>query len=197
MIGRHRSEAHGEHRRAGIHSRPVRCESDHSPAHGPRMACACCEKIVQAPLPSRLIERGRPGAGLLAQCLSRSMRITVRSIANPASANGKVSISIVQPWPDRVGRSTSLLEPPVDAIARHVRAGQAIFADDTPLKMQAKGKCATARIWTYVRDERPWGGADPPAAYRRSGPGPLPNASGAWLWARFVAEDNEVCTLLP
>ncbi|WP_269451024.1 IS66 family transposase [Phaeobacter inhibens] len=54
-----------------------------------------------------------------------------------------------------------------DAIGRHVRAGQAIVADDTPIKMQAKGKCATARVWTYVRDERPWGGADPPAAWYR------------------------------
>lgn len=64
-----------------------------------------------------------------------------------------------------MGRSTALLEPLAAAIARHVRTGQAIFADDTPLKMQAKGKCATARVWTYVRDERPWGGNDPPAAW--------------------------------
>lgn len=41
------------------------------------------------------------------------------------------------------------------------------FADDTPIKMPAKGKCATARVWTYVRDERPWGGAGPPAAWYR------------------------------
>ncbi|WP_424980748.1 IS66 family transposase [Leisingera sp. S232] len=67
---------------------------------------------------------------------------------------------------DWVGRSAALLEPLADAIGRHVRAGQAIFADDTPIKMQAKGKCATARVWAYVRDERPWGGADPPAACR-------------------------------
>ena len=42
----------------------------------------------------------------------------------------------------------------MDAIGRYVRAGAAIFADDTPIKMQARKKCATARIWTYVRDER-------------------------------------------
>ena len=131
----------------------------------PRMACACCEKIVQAPLPSRPIERGRPGAGLLAHVL-------VSKYADHCPLYRQSGIyeregvgldrSTLADW---VGRSTALLEPLADAIARHVRAGQAIFADDTPLKMQAKGKCATARIWTYVRDERPWGGADPPAAW--------------------------------
>ena len=30
--------------------------------------------------------------------------------------------------------------------------------------MLAKGHCRTGRIWTYVRDDRPFGGADPPAA---------------------------------
>jgi hypothetical protein len=50
---------------------------------------------------------------------------------------------------------------------RHVRAGPAVFADDTLLKMQAPGNgpAKTARIWTYVRDERPWLGQSPPAAW--------------------------------
>ncbi len=35
----------------------------------PRLSCRSCERIVQAPLPSMPIERGRPGAGLLAHVL--------------------------------------------------------------------------------------------------------------------------------
>jgi hypothetical protein len=68
---------------------------------------------------------------------------------------------------DWIGKSAALLEPLADAIGRHVLKGQAIFADDTPIKMQApgNGKCKTARIWTYVRDERPWLGPAPPAAW--------------------------------
>ena len=131
----------------------------------PRMACACCEKIVQAPLPSRPIERGRPGAGLLAHVLVSKYADhcpLYRQSGIYEREGVDLDRSTLADW---VGRSTALLEPLADAIARHVRAGQAIFADDTPLKMQAKGKCATARIWTYVRDERPWGGADPPAAW--------------------------------
>ena len=64
-----------------------------------------------------------------------------------------------------MGQSTALLERLADAIGQYVQNGQAIFADDTTIKMQAKRKCATARIWTYVRDERPWGSNDPPAAW--------------------------------
>ncbi len=86
---------------------------------------------------------------------------------------------------DWVGKSTALLEPVADAIGRHVLSAEAIFADDTPISMLAPrcpagdckqsprggtGKTQTARLWTYARDERPWGGDAPPAAwYRFSG----------------------------
>ena len=129
------------------------------------MTCKCCDKIVQAPLPSRPIERGRPGAGLLAHVLVskyadhcplyRQSQIMERDGID-------LDRSTLAGW---VGQSTTLLEPLAEAIGRYVRAGAAIFADDTPIKMQAKKKCATARIWTYVRDERPWGSGDPPAAW--------------------------------
>ena len=95
------------------------------------------------------------------------MPITCRCTASRKS-NERESIDLDRSTlADWVGKSAALLEPLADAIGRHVHAGQAIFADDTPLKMQAKGKCATARIWTYIRDERPWSGGDPPAAWYR------------------------------
>lgn len=55
----------------------------------------------------------------------------------------------------------------MDEIGRIVRRSDALFADDTPVKMQAPGhkKTKTARIWTYVRDERPWAGQSPPCAW--------------------------------
>ena len=135
----------------------------------PRMACKCCDKIVQAALPSRPIERARPGAGLLAHVLVskyadhcplyRQSQIMERDGID-------LDRSTLAGW---VGQSTKLLEPLAEAIGRHVRAGAAIFADDTPIKMQAKKKCATARIWTYVRDERAWAGDGPPTAWYRFG----------------------------
>ena len=90
---------------------------------------------------------------------------------------------------DWVGRSTALLEPLAEAIGRHVRAGAALFADDTPVKMQVPGKkkTQTARIWAYVRDERPWVGSAPPGVwYRfsvdRKGEHPVGHLSGYQGW---------------
>jgi len=133
----------------------------------PRMACACCETIQQAPLPSRPIVRGRPGPGLLAHIvvskyadhlpLYRQSQIFEREGIN-------LSRSTLADW---VGQSTSLLEPLADAIRKHVLNGQAIFADDTPVNMLApgSGKTKTARLWAYVRDERPWSGDGQPASW--------------------------------
>lgn len=138
----------------------------------PRLTCSCCERFMQAPLPSRPIERGRPGPGLLAHVLVgkhadhlplyRQSRILDREGPDP----DRPALA------DRVGKTTALLEPLADAIGRHVLAAGAILADDTPMGMLAPGtgKTPTARLWTHARDERPWGGLAPPAAwYRFSG----------------------------
>jgi transposase len=106
----------------------------------PRMACSCCERIVQAPLPSRPIERGRPGPGLLAHVLV-SKYADHCPLYRQSGIYERESINLDRSTlADWVGKSSALLEPLAEAIGRHVRAGQAIFADDTPLKMQAKVK---------------------------------------------------------
>ncbi len=131
----------------------------------PRMACRDCEKIVQSPLPSRPIERGRPGPGLLAHVLVSKYADhcpLYRQSQIFAREGIDLNRSTLSGW---MGQSTTLLEVLADAIGRYVQNGRAIFADDTTIKMQAKRKCATARMWTYVRDERPWGSNDPPAAW--------------------------------
>lgn len=69
---------------------------------------------------------------------------------------------------DWVGRTTALLEPLAEHIGKLVRAGPALFADDTPVKLQVRAnttKTKTARLWSYVRNERPWCGAAPPCAW--------------------------------
>ena len=72
----------------------------------------------------------------------------------------RVSIWIARLWQIGSGKSTGLLEPLAEAIAKRAKGGTSLFADDTPLKMLAPGnkKTKTARIWAYVRDERPWSG---------------------------------------
>ena len=135
----------------------------------PRRACACCEAIVQIPLPSRPIEKGRPGPGLLAHVLvgKYADHLPLYRQSQIFARDGVgLERSTLADW---VGRSTALLEPLAEAIGRHVRAGHALFADDTPVKMQAPGKkkTQTARVWAYVRDERPWAGPSPPCAWYR------------------------------
>lgn len=151
----------------------------------PRLTCACCEKFVQSPLPSRPIERGRPGPGLLAHVLVSKYadHLPLYRQSQIFDREGlDLDRSTLADW---VGKTTALLEPLADAIGRHVLSAEAIFADDTPISMLAPrcpagdckqsprggtGKTQTARLWTYARDERPWGSDAPPAAwYRFSG----------------------------
>ncbi len=147
----------------------------------PRLACRCCEAIVQADLPSRPIEKGRPGPGLLAHVLVSKYadHLPLYRQSQIFARDGvELERSTLTDW---VGKSTALLAPLADAIGQHVRAGSALFADDTPIKMQParqearrtarfdrernKGKTQTARVCAYVRDERPWSGQSPPAAW--------------------------------
>lgn len=133
----------------------------------PRMACSGCDCFTQAPLPSRPIERGRPGPGLLAHVLVNKYadHLPLYRQSQIFDREGlDLDRSTLADW---VGKSTALLEPLADAIGRHVLAGQAIFADDTPVAMLApgSGKTQTARLWAYGRDERPWGSAIPPASW--------------------------------
>jgi transposase len=135
----------------------------------PRMACICCDAICQSPMPSRPIEKGRPGPGLLAHVLVNKYadHLPLYRQSQIFEREGiDLDRSTLADW---VGKSAALLEPLADAIQRHVQSGQAIFADDTPVNMLSPGagKTKTARLWAYVRDERPWVGEAPPAAFYR------------------------------
>ena len=151
----------------------------------PRMACKFCETFAQSPLPSRPIERGRPGPGLLAHVLVSKYADHLplyRQSQIYAREGIDLDRSTMADW---VGRSTALLEPLAERIGHLVRDGKTLFADDTPVKMQAPGlkRTKTARVWTYVRDERPWAGPSPPCAWYqftidRKGAHPLGHLSG-------------------
>ncbi len=71
-----------------------------------------------------------------------------------------------------VGQTARLVRPLVDALARHVMAGERVHADGTvvPVLEPGLGKIRIARLWTYVRDDRPFAGSAPPAALYRYTP---------------------------
>jgi transposase/uncharacterized protein (DUF1810 family) len=152
----------------------------------PRMVCTCCEAFSQAPLPSRPIERGRPGPGLLSHVLV-SKYCDHLPLARQSNIYAREEVDLHRSTlTDWVGRSTALLEPLANHIGKLVRAGPALFADDTPVKLQTKTKikkAKTARLWSYVRDERPWQGQAPPCAWYqfsvdRKGEHPVNHLSG-------------------
>jgi Transposase IS66 family len=62
---------------------------------------------------------------------------------------------------DRVGACVVALAPIIEAIRAHVMSAERIHADDTTVPVLAKLKTVTGRIWTYVRDDRPFGGIEP------------------------------------
>lgn len=154
-----------------------------------RKACSGCEAIVRSPPPSRPIERGRPGPGLLAHVLVSKYADHLplyRQSQIYAREEIDLDRSTMADW---VGSSTALLEPLADEIGRIVRRGDALFADDTPVKMQAPGhkKTKTARVWTYVLNERPWTGSSTPCAWYqftidRKGEHPVRHLAGYKGW---------------
>ncbi len=82
----------------------------------PRLTCACCEKFVQSPLPSRPIERGRPGPGLLAHVLVSKYadHLPLYRQSQIFDREGlDLDRSTLADW---VGKTTALLEPLADAI---------------------------------------------------------------------------------
>jgi transposase len=133
----------------------------------PKLACACCDTIVQAPAPSRPIERGLAGPGLLAHVLVAKFADHLplyRQSVIYARDGVELDRALLASW---VGAASGLLRPLVDAIRRHVLAGPKLHADDTPIPVLApgNGKTKTARLWTYVRDDRPCGDMTPPAVW--------------------------------
>jgi transposase len=133
----------------------------------PRLACTQCDTIAQAPAPSRPIAKGAAGPGLLAhimvskyldhQPIYRQCRIHARSGIELAE-------STVGDW---VGDVHALLRPLNDALQHYVLSAEKLHADDTPIAVLAPGtgKTKQARLWTYVRDDRPAGIDQAPAVW--------------------------------
>jgi transposase len=133
----------------------------------PKLACKCCDGILQAPAPSRPILRGMVGAGLLAHVLVSKYcdHLPLYRQAQIYAREGvELERSVLADW---VGQASTLLRPLIDAIQRHVLAGNKVHGDDTPVPVLApgNGKTKTGRLWTYVRDDRPCGSTTPPAVW--------------------------------
>ena len=133
----------------------------------PKLSCSHCERIVQAAAPSRPIERGMAGPGLLAHALTSKYADHLplyRQSEIYARQGVELERSTLADW---VGGTSQLLTPLVDTLRRYVMAASKLHADDTPVPVLApgNGKTKTGRSWTYVRDDRPAGDTAAPAVW--------------------------------
>ena len=129
-----------------------------------KFSCRACETITQPPAPFHVTPRGFAGPNLLAMILfDKFGRYPPLNRQSDRFAREGIDLS-VSTLADQVGACTSALAPLHALIEAHVLAGERLYGDDTTVPILAKGKTVTGHIWTYVRDDRPFGGTAPPAA---------------------------------
>jgi transposase len=129
-----------------------------------KFTCRACEAISQAPAPFHVLPRGFAGPSLLAMVLFEKYgqhQPLNRQAERYAREGVPLSLSTLA---DQVGGCAVLLRPLYELIRAHVLAGERVHGDDTTVPVLAKGRTAIGRAWVYVRDDRPFGGRDPPAA---------------------------------
>lgn len=129
-----------------------------------KFTCRECEKIAQPPAPFHVTPRGFAGPNLLAMILFEKFaqhQPLNRQSERYAREGIDLSLSTLA---DQVGACAAALKPIHALIEAHVLAAERLHGDDTTVPILAKGKTDTGRIWTYVRDDRPFGGQSPPAA---------------------------------
>jgi transposase len=144
-----------------------------------KFTCRDCEKISQAPAPFHVVARGWAGPSLLAMILFEKFgqhQPLNRQAERYTREGVPLSLSTLA---DQVGACCAVLTPLLRRVEAHVFAAERLHGDDTTVPVLAKGKTDTGRLWTYVRDDRPFGRPGPPAAmfyYSRDRRGEHPQA---------------------
>ncbi|WP_372815031.1 IS66 family transposase [Paenibacillus sp.] len=129
-----------------------------------KFSCAACETITETPAPFHAIPRGRAGPHLLAEITVGKFDLHLpltRQSTVFAQEGIDLDVSTLCDW---IGAVAVATQPLSALLAEHVMQAERLHADDTPVPVLAKGKTKTGRLWTVVRDDRPFAGADPPAA---------------------------------
>ena len=131
----------------------------------PRYGCRACEgAVVQAPAPARIVEGGIPTEALIAHVLV-SKYADHLPLYRQAQIYGRQGVELDRSTlADWVGRAAWYLRPLREHILEELRRSTRLFADETtaPVLDPGRGRTKTGQIWAYARDDRPWGGSDPP-----------------------------------
>ncbi len=131
----------------------------------PKYACrACTNGVSQAPAPAHLIEGGLPTEGAIAHVLvcKFSDHLPLYRLSQILTRSGiDIERSTLADW---VGTAAFHLAPVVDRLSEHLKASGKLFMDETtaPVLDPGRGKTKTGYLWALARDDRGWGGEDPP-----------------------------------
>lgn len=158
--------------------RSARLEAE-ARASGAEAMVAHLKLMIACPKGMRNIKLKRERFGALAE-RSRKMLDQLELQLEELEATAAEGASVAAAKAE-VGACTAALSPLVELIRYHVLAAKRLHGDDTTVPVLAMGKTVTGRLWTYVRDDRPFGGPDPPAAvyfYSRNRSGEHP--AGIW-----------------
>jgi transposase len=147
----------------------------------PKYACRSCEKVgadetagvIQASAPPRLIEGGLPTEALVADVVVQKYAWHLplyRQSQMMMAERLHIDRSTLAHW---VGFAAFELMPVYDRLVANLKASTKLFADETrcPVLDPGRGKTKPGYLWALARDDRPWGGADPPAVAYMYAPG--------------------------
>ncbi|QEW20350.1 Transposase [Marinibacterium anthonyi] len=140
----------------------------------PKYACRICtDGVIQAPAPAHLIEGGLPTEALIAHvavCKYADHSPLYRQSQIFARSGLSIDRSTLADW---VGRAAFHLGPVVDRLAEHLKSSSKLFMDETtaPVLDPGRGRTKTGYLWALARDDRAWGGDDPPGVVYFYAPG--------------------------
>src|SRR6266478_2684617 len=142
--------------------------------HRPKYACRACEQaVVQAPAPERLIKGGLPTEAMVAYVLvaKYAWHLPLYRQAQMLLAQGlDIKRAILAFW---VGYAAAELKPLYLRLRELILASGKIAVDETvaPVLDPGRGRTKKGYFWAIARDDRPWGGTDPPAVAYSYAPG--------------------------
>ena len=140
----------------------------------PKYACRVCEEgVTQARAPAHLIEGGLPTEGALAHVLVSKFadHLPLHRQSQMLARSGlDLHRSTLADW---VGKASFHLRPVVECLAAELKKSDKLFMDETTVAVldPGRGRTKTGYLWTMARDDRPWGGPDPPGVVYAYAPG--------------------------
>jgi transposase len=141
--------------------------------HRPKLACRACERIVEAPAPEHLIKSGLPTEAMVASVLvaKYGWHLPLYRQAKMLATQGlALDRSTLAFW---VGYAAAELTPLYERLKANLLTSAKLAVDETPVPVldPGRGKTKTGYFWAIARDDRPWGGTDPPGVAYTYAPG--------------------------